>query len=191
MMLLRHGLSSCMCNTRSRMLQGLPSTMCLHLNPVCNVPCRFSYGMYRRARALAHIPGPRPQNWLLGYMELAYTQQPHRLCTALAEKYGPIFKFRMLCFHVRSCIPKYNLQAAKPGMLPLTYEACIPSHGKKRRPASGRCQVPVSGQSVSGSLYTSSCLSWSLSCHWAPAWRVCMLPRKPLRSNFLLARVGE
>ena len=64
--------------------------------------CRFTYGMYRRARALAHIPGPQPQNWLLGYMELAYTQQPHRLCTTLAETYGPIFKFRMLCFHV-SC----------------------------------------------------------------------------------------
>ncbi len=69
---------------------------------------RFSYGMYRRAKALAHIPGPKPQNWFLGYMELAYTQQPHRLCTALAEIHGPIFKFRMLCFHV-SCHPQWRL----------------------------------------------------------------------------------
>ena len=34
-------------------------------------------------------------------MEIAYCKQPHRMCTALAEQYGPIFKFRILCFHVR------------------------------------------------------------------------------------------
>ncbi len=61
--------------------------------------------MYRRSHALAHIPGPRPANWLLGFMELAYTQQPHRLCTAISEEFGPIWKFRMLCFHVRLPLP--------------------------------------------------------------------------------------
>ena len=61
---------------------------------------RFFTGMYWRSRALEHIPGPQPANWCLGFMELAYTQQPHRLCTALSEEFGPIWKFRMLCFHV-------------------------------------------------------------------------------------------
>ena len=54
----------------------------------------------RRSRLLAHLPGPKPRNWITGYMEIAYSKQPHRMCTALAEQYGPIFKFRILCFHV-------------------------------------------------------------------------------------------
>ena len=56
--------------------------------------------MYRRSRALAHLPGPKPKNWFMGYMEMAYSQQPHRLNTALSETFGPIWKFRILCFHV-------------------------------------------------------------------------------------------
>ena len=88
--------------------------------------CRFTYGMYRRARALAHLPGPQPQNWFLGYMELAYTQQPHRLCTALAEIYGPIFKFRMLCFHV-SCPTLGDAPRGPPlsKPLPTLWSLCI------------------------------------------------------------------
>ena len=61
--------------------------------------------MYRRSRALAHLPGPKPKNWFMGYMEMVYSQQPHRLNTALSERLGPIWKFRILCFHVSLPLP--------------------------------------------------------------------------------------
>ena len=57
--------------------------------------------MQRRAKALEHLPGPTPKLWLPGFMGLIIRKDPHRYSTVLAERFGPIFKFRVLCFHVR------------------------------------------------------------------------------------------
>jgi hypothetical protein len=56
--------------------------------------------MQRRAKALEHLPGPKPKYWLPGFMALIVRKDPHRYSTVLAERFGPIFKFRVLCFHV-------------------------------------------------------------------------------------------
>ena len=57
--------------------------------------------MQRRAKALEHLPGPTPKYWLPGFMGLIVRKDPHRYSTVLAERFGPIYKFRVLCFHVR------------------------------------------------------------------------------------------
>ena len=62
--------------------------------------CRFFAGTRRRAKALEHLPGPTPKYWLPGFMGLIVSRQPHRYATMLAEKFGPIFKFRVLWYHV-------------------------------------------------------------------------------------------
>ena len=61
--------------------------------------------MQRRAKALEHLPGPKPKYWLPGFMALIVRKDPHRYSTVLAERFGPIFKFRVLCFHVRALHP--------------------------------------------------------------------------------------
>lgn len=61
--------------------------------------------MQRRAKALEHLPGPKPKYWLPGFMALIVRKDPHRYSTVLAERFGPIFKFRVLCFHVRAPRP--------------------------------------------------------------------------------------
>ncbi|CAK0787662.1 hypothetical protein CVIRNUC_010884 [Coccomyxa viridis] len=60
---------------------------------------RFFAGTRRRAKALEHLPGPTPKYWLPGFMGLIVSRQPHRYATKLAEKFGPIFKFRVLWYH--------------------------------------------------------------------------------------------
>ncbi|CAL5224557.1 g7259 [Coccomyxa viridis] len=61
---------------------------------------RTASAMQRRAKALEHLPGPTPKLWLPGFMGLIIRKDPHRYSTVLAERFGPIFKFRVLCFHV-------------------------------------------------------------------------------------------
>ena len=61
--------------------------------------------MQRRAKALEHLPGPKPKYWLPGFMALIVRKDPHRYSTVLAERFGPIFKFRVLCFHVSAPRP--------------------------------------------------------------------------------------
>ena len=61
--------------------------------------------MQRRAKALEHLPGPKPKYWLPGFMALIVRKDPHRYSTVLAERFGPIFKFRVLCFHVSALRP--------------------------------------------------------------------------------------
>ena len=68
----------------------------------CACTCRTISAMQRRARALEHLPGPTPKYWLPGFMGLIVRKDPHRYSTVLAERFGPIFKFRVLCFHVRT-----------------------------------------------------------------------------------------
>ncbi len=63
--------------------------------------CRFGYGMWRRSRALKDLPGPK-YNSVVGVMHLLSVRDMHRVCTEYAEKYGPIFKMRLLTFHVSS-----------------------------------------------------------------------------------------
>ena len=67
--------------------------------------CRFFAGTRRRAKALEHLPGPTPKYWLPGFMGLIVSRQPHRYATMLAEKFGPIFKFRVLWYHVSLAPP--------------------------------------------------------------------------------------
>ena len=58
--------------------------------------------MHRRSQALKDLPGPT-YPFVTGMMlALVCRRDPHRYATELAEKYGPIFKFRLLIFHVRS-----------------------------------------------------------------------------------------
>ena len=62
--------------------------------------CRLSVSMYKREQALKGLPGPK-HPLLLGMMvDLVCRRDPHRYATELAEQYGPIFKFRLLIFHV-------------------------------------------------------------------------------------------
>lgn len=71
---------------------------------VTSAGCRFAYGMYRRSRALKDVPGPK-YPLLTGMLELLSMRDMHRVCTESAERYGPIFKWRLFTFHVTSCAP--------------------------------------------------------------------------------------
>ena len=52
------------------------------------------------SRRLRTSGGPK-HPFLLGMMvDLVCRRDPHRYATELAEQYGPIFKFRLLIFHV-------------------------------------------------------------------------------------------
>ena len=56
--------------------------------------------MHRREQALKGLPGPK-HPLIFGMMvDLVCRRDPHRYATELAERYGPIFKFRLLIFHV-------------------------------------------------------------------------------------------
>jgi hypothetical protein len=63
----------------------------------------------RRSAAVHHLPGPK-YPFLLGFMALVQRKDVHRFATELAEQHGPIFKFRILCYHVRSGRPLHELQ---------------------------------------------------------------------------------
>ena len=70
---------------------------------LCISCCRLAVSMYRREQALKDLPGPK-HPFLLGMMvDLVCRRDPHRYATELAEQYGPIFKFRLLIFHVSRC----------------------------------------------------------------------------------------
>lgn len=71
----------------------------------CAHACRLITALQRRSRALAHLPGPKPKYWLPGFMGLIVRRDPHRYSTVLAERFGPIFKFRVLWYHVRPPFP--------------------------------------------------------------------------------------
>jgi hypothetical protein len=55
--------------------------------------------MWRRHSALKHLPGPK-HGPIIGLWSLLVRKDLHRSATELAEQYGPIFKFRLLWFHV-------------------------------------------------------------------------------------------
>ena len=63
--------------------------------------CRTCFQFYRRSQAVKDLPGPK-YPWLLGFFDLLTRRDVHRYATELAERYGPIFKFRIICFHVRA-----------------------------------------------------------------------------------------
>ena len=60
--------------------------------------------MYRRSRALKDVPGP-DYPVLTGMLDLLSMRDMHRVCTEHAERYGPIFKWRLFTFHVSCCAP--------------------------------------------------------------------------------------
>jgi hypothetical protein len=70
--------------------------------------------MHKRSQALKHLPGPK-YPFLLGFMELLERKDVHRYATELAEQFGPIFKFRIMCFHVCASLPN----TATPNLLSL------------------------------------------------------------------------
>ena len=83
--------------------------------------CRAVIKMRQRSRAIRSLPGPK-YPWLLGFMALVQRKDVHRYATELAEQYGPIFKFRIVCFHVRKPLapidplqPDRHLCRACPG----------------------------------------------------------------------------
>ena len=47
--------------------------------------------------------------------EVLVTKEPHRLVTQLVESFGPIFKLRVLSFHVRARMPCFCLLWTLPG----------------------------------------------------------------------------
>ena len=101
---LRHGASVPAWGLMPKDTSSKPAFLCLcvllmHLR----LRCRFFAGTRRRAKALEHLPGPTPKYWLPGFMGLIVSRQPHRYATKLAEKFGPIFKFRVLWYHVSLC----------------------------------------------------------------------------------------
>lgn len=71
--------------------------------------------MHKRSVALRHLPGPK-YPFLLGFMELVERKDVHRYATELAEQFGPIFKFRIMCFHVRTYNP-----CTQPGFFHLVW----------------------------------------------------------------------
>ncbi|CAL5224619.1 g7335 [Coccomyxa viridis] len=78
---------------RSRALKDVPGPE----YPVL-IGMRFAYGMYRRSRALKDVPGPE-YPVLTGMLDLLSMRDMHRVCTEYAERYGPIFKWRLFTFH--------------------------------------------------------------------------------------------
>ena len=53
----------------------------------------------RRSQALKHLPGPK-YNLITGALDLLGRKDLHRALHELAEKHGPIVKFRILNKHV-------------------------------------------------------------------------------------------
>ena len=89
--------------------------------------------MYRREQALKDLPGPK-HPFLVGLMvDLVCRRDPHRYATELAEQYGPIFKFRLLIFHVSASgqfrrkttvVSRPSCPACKPDPCPAA-SACV------------------------------------------------------------------
>jgi len=59
----------------------------------------------RRARALARLPGP-PAAGVFAGMDLVAHPAVHREATRLVNRYGPLFKLRIMMFHVRGLRPR-------------------------------------------------------------------------------------
>ena len=61
---------------------------------------RSAWDLWRREHALAHLPGPDHRG-LFGGMDFISTKAVHRETAKLVKQYGPLFKLRILVFHVR------------------------------------------------------------------------------------------
>lgn len=48
---------------------------------------------------LAGLPGPQTRH-VLGFTDILTSKEPHRLLLDMAERYGPIFSFRVIHLHV-------------------------------------------------------------------------------------------
>ena len=95
------------CPPTSQHGQGMAAALDLHPIESAKATARRSiYSIYRRSRALSALPGPK-YPWLLGMTQFLRTKEPHRLVTELVEQYGPIFKMRVMSFHVR-CLHAYQ-----------------------------------------------------------------------------------
>ena len=69
----------------------------------CACCARSLYDLWRRERALAHLPGPDHRG-LFGGMAFINAKAVHRETAGLVNQYGPLFKMRILVFHVRRAV---------------------------------------------------------------------------------------
>ena len=127
---------------------------------------RPAWQIYDRARAVSQLPGPKCSS-PLGYFSLVERKDVHRFATELAEQLGPIFKFRILWFHVRHHLQSRTAgpatTAAPVGIL--HNAACLASDcacgagGVHHGPRAGD---PGAAQQGRGQSCASSTASWTL-----------------------------
>jgi hypothetical protein len=81
----------------------------LHSIDLYNVLCRFFFEIKRRADAVKNLPGP--EYGFLGIMDVVKNKNCHRWATAMADKYGAIFKCRIFHYHVSPTKSRLSLVA--------------------------------------------------------------------------------
>lgn len=58
--------------------------------------------MQQCSQAFKDLPGP--EYGILGLTKVMFAKDPHRNSALLADKYGPIVRIRVLCFHVSTLL---------------------------------------------------------------------------------------
>ena len=94
------------CMVPSFFCRKVPLALCIWITWIR----RMANRMYNRSRALRQLPGPG-YPWLTGMWSLLASKEPHRRITELAEEFGPIFKLRLLAFHVSQLVDSCVEQA--------------------------------------------------------------------------------
>ena len=101
--------------------------------------CRLATTMYRREQALKGLPGPKHPLIFGLMMDLVCRRDPHRYATELAERYGPIFKFRLLIFHVSTAAMPILHHDTGLSAVPARYAAKALDQGARQH----RCQCAM------------------------------------------------
>lgn len=98
--------------------------------------CRFFFEIKRRADAVKHLPGP--EYGFFGILDVVRNKNCHRWATAMADKYGPIFKCRIFHYHVSLIsLAKAKLQVWNP--CHFLHKRCFQQHCRF-----GLCTLPYS-----------------------------------------------
>ena len=111
--------------------------------------------MHRREQALKGLPGPKHPLIFGMMMDLVCRRDPHRYATELAERYGPIFKFRLLIFHVSAAAMRALHHDTAIG--PLRVHAVLPRHQGSTR-SSTAAILPWSVKDVASLLGMEQCV---------------------------------
>ncbi|CAL8472236.1 g11778 [Coccomyxa elongata] len=64
---------------------------------LCRKPIWFYAEIWRRSRALRHLPGP--QYGLLGIVPQLVSRKIHKQATTWANQFGPVYRVRFMCYH--------------------------------------------------------------------------------------------